>query len=130
MKYQRIRHTPRVEVGQVIVVPYGCGVAQTITPVFIGGSGRSGTTIALNLLKDHPQFHASLPREIKFLTARNGILDLLSIRPLSLEESAKGIRNNLIVRVVNLVKRVDVFTSIEGQRFSIWLFGSWWSETG
>ena len=67
MKYQRMRHTPRVEVGQVIVVPYGCGVAQIVTPVFIGGSGRSGTTIALNLLKDHPQFHASLPREIKFL---------------------------------------------------------------
>jgi hypothetical protein len=130
VKYQRMRHTPRVEVGQVIVVPYGCGVAQTITPVFIGGSGRSGTTIALNLLKDHPQFHASLPREIKFLTARNGILDLLSIRPLSLEESAKGIRNNLIVRAVNLVKREDVLTSKEGQRFRKRLFGSWWSETG
>ena len=105
-------------------------MAQTITPVFIGGSGRSGTTIALNLLKDHPQFHASLPREIKFLTARDGILDLLNIRPLSLEESAKGIRNNLIIRAQNLVKREDVLKSKEGERFRKRLFGPWWSETG
>lgn len=105
-------------------------MALTITPVFIGGSGRSGTTIALNLLKDHPQFHASLPREIKFLTARNGILDLLNMRPLSLEESAKGIKNNLSVRVITLIKRDDVLKSKEGQLFRKRLFGPWWSETG
>jgi hypothetical protein len=99
-------------------------VAQTITPVFIGGSGRSGTTIALNLLKDHPQFHASLPREIKFLTARNGALDLINGRPFTFEESFEGVRNNLVVRALTLLKKS------EGELFRKKLFGPWWSETG
>ena len=34
------------------------------------------------------------------------------------------------MRAVNLVKREDVLTSKEGQRFRKRLFGSWWSETG
>lgn len=99
-------------------------MAQTITPVFIGGSGRSGTTIALNLLKDHSQFHASLPREIKFLTARNGALDLLYDRPLTFEESFQGVKNNLAVRALTLLKKS------EHELFRKKLFGPWWSETG
>ena len=54
-------------------------------PLFVGGSGRSGTTIVLNLLKDHPQIHASLPREVKYLTSRFGIIDLNFSRTFSLD---------------------------------------------
>ncbi len=99
-------------------------MAYKFSPVFIGGSGRSGTTVTLNLLQRHPQFHASLPREIKFLTSRHGLLDLVYTRPFSVEEDFNGFRNNLITRAFPLLGRnkLDFFTKN--------LFDRWWSEEG
>ena len=99
-------------------------MAYKFSPVFIGGSGRSGTTVTLNLLQRHPQFHASLPREIKFLTSRHGLLDLVYTRPFSVEEDFHGFRNNLITRAFPLLGRnkLDFFTKN--------LFNRWWSEEG
>ena len=37
-------------------------------PIFIGGTGRSGTTIVGDLLNEHPEVRTSLPTEIKFLS--------------------------------------------------------------
>jgi hypothetical protein len=78
-------------------------VAHNFSPVFIGGSGRSGTTVTLNLLQRHPQFHASLPREIKFLTSRHGLLDLVYTRPFSVEEDLHGYRYNVVTRALPLL---------------------------
>ena len=99
-------------------------MAHNFSPVFIGGSGRSGTTVTLNLLQRHPQFHASLPREIKFLTSRHGLLDLVYTRPFSVEEDFNGFRNNLVTRAFPLLgrKKIDFFTKN--------LFDRWWSEEG
>jgi len=99
-------------------------VAYKFSPVFIGGTGRSGTTVTLNLLQRHPQFHASLPREIKFLTSRHGLLDLVYTRPFSVEEDFNGFRNNLVTRAFPLLGRnkLDFFTKN--------LFDRWWSEEG
>ena len=99
-------------------------MAYKFSPVFIGGTGRSGTTVTLNLLQRHPQFHASLPREIKFLTSRHGLLDLVYTRPLSVEENLHGYRYNLITRIFPLLGRnhLTYFTSN--------LFNRWWSEEG
>jgi hypothetical protein len=94
------------------------------TPLFTGGSGRSGTTIILNLLKDHPQVHSSLPREIKYLTSRFGLIDLNFGRPLSLEEDFKSRRNNLAATVLNLTGRK------KEQFFVKYLRTTWWSEMG
>jgi len=44
-------------------------------PVFIGGTGRSGTTITLKLLGKHSKFYASNPPELTLLTEREGLLD-------------------------------------------------------
>jgi len=44
--------------------------------LFIGGTGRSGTTIAGKLLSRHTEVKLSVPVEIKFLTSGNGLLDL------------------------------------------------------
>ena len=44
-------------------------------PLFIGGTGRSGTTITLNLLGTHSKVYATIPSEIKILTEKNGLLD-------------------------------------------------------
>jgi hypothetical protein len=94
------------------------------TPLFTGGSGRSGTTIILNLLKDHPQVHSSLPREIKYLTSRYGLNDLNFGRPLSLEEDLKNKKDNLAATVLNLIGRK------KEQFFVKYLTTTWWSEMG
>jgi hypothetical protein len=44
--------------------------------LFLGGTGRSGTTIAGKLLSRHTEVKLSVPVEIKFLTSGNGLLDL------------------------------------------------------
>jgi hypothetical protein len=93
-------------------------------PLFTGGTGRSGTTIILNLLKNHPQVHSSLPREIKYLTARYGLIDLNFGRSLSLEEDFKSKRNNLAARILNR------FGKKKKDRFLIYLNSKWWSEIG
>jgi hypothetical protein len=93
-------------------------------PLFIGGSGRSGTTIVLNLLKDHPQIHASLPREVKYLTSRFGLIDLNFSRTFSLEEDLKGRRNLIAAKIFN-------FVGIRKEKFfNSYITSSWWSEVG
>ena len=99
-------------------------MAYKFSPVFIGGSGRSGTTVTLNLLQRHPQFHASLPREIKFLTSRHGLLDLVYTRPFSVEEDLHGYRYNFVTRVLPLLRRDQM------EYFTNTLFNRWWSEEG
>ena len=93
-------------------------------PLFTGGSGRSGTTILLNLLKNHPQVHASLPREIKYLTSRFGLIDLNFGRPFRYEEDLRGVRNNIASNVFKLLgkKKFDLFL--------VYLTNTWWSEIG
>ena len=99
-------------------------MAHDFTPVFIGGTGRSGTTILLNLLNRHPDFHASMPREIKYLTSRHGLVDIALTRPFGIEENLKAKRNNLIARALPLlgVSKLSLFEKE--------LLGPWWSETG
>ncbi|MCF8534631.1 MAG: sulfotransferase [Candidatus Nanopelagicaceae bacterium] len=46
-------------------------------PIFVGGTGRSGTTIVGDLLGQHPAVFLSNPTEIKFFANRSGMLDLV-----------------------------------------------------
>lgn len=48
-----------------------------LLPVFIGGTGRSGTTVLGDLLNEHSQVRTSDPTEIKFLANRGGFLDVV-----------------------------------------------------
>lgn len=48
----------------------------TPTPVFSGGTGKSGTTIMGKLLGHHPAVLASRPREVRFVTGQDGLLHL------------------------------------------------------
>jgi hypothetical protein len=97
---------------------------SAFTPLFSGGSGRSGTTIIVNLLKSHPEIHSSLPREIKYLTSRYGLVDLNFGRSIRLEEDFKGLRNNLLARINNRIgkRKEEVFLT--------YLKSKWWSEVG
>ena len=46
-----------------------------VAPLFIGGTGRSGTTVLGDLLNEHSLVRTSIPTEIKFLANRGGFLD-------------------------------------------------------
>jgi len=48
-----------------------------VVPVFIGGTGRSGTTVLGDLLNEHSLVRTSNPTEIKFLANRGGFLDVV-----------------------------------------------------
>ena len=48
-----------------------------VIPVFVGGTGRSGTTVMGDLLGNHPDVRTSTPIEIKFLSNRSGLLDVV-----------------------------------------------------
>lgn len=99
-------------------------MTTAFTPLFSGGSGRSGTTVIVNLLKNHPKIHSSLPREIKYLTSRYGLVDLNFGRSIKLEEDFKGVRNNLAARINHrLGKRKE-------DKFLLSLKSKWWSEVG
>ena len=81
-------------------------MATEFTPLFTGGTGRSGTTIILNLLTRHPKFHASLPREIKYLTDRKGLIDFNFTRPLTEERSLKELRNSIAGKLLPIFVEV------------------------
>ena len=45
--------------------------------VLVGGTGRSGTTIAGRVLNKHPALALTTPREVRFLTGKGGIIETL-----------------------------------------------------
>jgi hypothetical protein len=48
-----------------------------VIPIFVGGTGRSGTSITLDLLGQHSEFYATSPLEVTVLTCKDGLLDCL-----------------------------------------------------
>ena len=50
---------------------------HSVVPIFIGGTGRSGTTVLGDLLNEHSLVRTSNPTEIKFLANRGGLLDVV-----------------------------------------------------
>ena len=99
-------------------------MASNFQPLFVGGSGRSGTTIAVNLLHKHSEVHSSMPREVKYLTSRFGLIDLIYGRPISLEEGLTGVRNNLVARALPIIGKSKINLFQKNMR------GTWWSEVG
>jgi hypothetical protein len=60
-------------------------------PIFIGGTGRSGTTIFGDMLNEHSLIRTSNPTEIKFLANRGGLLDVIFGSPTSKISDREGI---------------------------------------
>jgi hypothetical protein len=69
--------------------------------IFVGGTGRSGTTVIGKFLGQHPTVVATLPKEVRFITDPGGLIELVEEpEPASLE------------------------------RFLALLRGRWWSRAG
>ena len=52
--------------------------SSPLNPVFVGGTGRSGSTIVGDLLDHHPAITVTIPMEVRFITGNNGIADALA----------------------------------------------------
>lgn len=93
-------------------------------PLFSGGSGRSGTTIVVNLLTRHPEVHTSMPREIRYLTDTFGILDL-NFNSSRLAHGARiAIRNTFFVKFARFFGNRDIGIFLRR------LNNKWWSRVG
>jgi hypothetical protein len=99
-------------------------MSTPFTPLFSGGTGRSGTTAIVNLLNHHPQVHTSLPREIKYLTDRFGLLDLNFGRPIKFESSTEALVKRLSGNFGFIIGRSA--STFFNQRMS----NRWWQEVG
>jgi hypothetical protein len=53
--------------------------SRALEPVFVGGAGRSGTTILARLIGEHSRYY-TIPFEIRFHTGPIGLTDLLADR--------------------------------------------------
>ena len=51
------------------------GDSGPIRPVFVGGTGRSGTTVVGKLLHRHPDLTVTRPRELRFISSIGGVAD-------------------------------------------------------
>jgi hypothetical protein len=99
-------------------------MSTPFTPLFSGGTGRSGTTAIVNLLNHHPQVHTSLPREIKYLTDRFGLLDINFGRPIKFESSTEALVKRLSGNFGFIIGRSA--STFFNQRMS----NLWWQEVG
>ncbi|MEI7743080.1 MAG: sulfotransferase [Chloroflexota bacterium] len=57
-------------------LPAWSGPATTLPPLFVGGTGRSGTTITAKILGAHPDYWM-VPFEVRFLSDNGGLCDVV-----------------------------------------------------
>lgn len=101
-------------------------IFHKVIPVFVGGTGRSGTTVMGDLLGEHAQIRTSLPIEIKFLANRNGLLDLAFGR----DELQEKVRRKVSIfsirtRRKRRTRQAEKFAEIE-REFLDQLWQKWW----
>lgn len=93
-------------------------------PVFTGGTGKSGTTVVAALLGRHRDVYASVPREIRFLTDRAGLLQLCFGPP---RTASAGTRAAFAAHRSLLPSRNERAMLAE---FTAHMDGAWWRRPG
>ncbi len=100
-------------------------ITHKVIPVFVGGTGRSGTTVMGDLLGNHPDVRTSTPIEIKFLSNRSGLLDVVFGR----DDSAKKKESVSILHFRTYRKRrnreKEKFAAILDE-FEDLVWNKWW----
>ena len=87
-------------------------MGQGITPLFIGGTGRSGTTILWEYLKNNSKIASADLPEFRLLTAKNGLLDLYENNDLNTFKTyignALSNREDGMYRFIHSLKDTDI----------------------
>ena len=100
-------------------------IFHKVTPVFVGGTGRSGTTVMGDLLGKHPEIRTSTPIEIKFLSNRSGLLDVVFGR----DDAVKGMKEPVSIlhyrtyrkrRLREKEKLANILAEFEDQVWNKW----------
>jgi len=104
------------------------------SPIFVAGTGRSGTSQLANILGEHPQIHR-IPIETHFIVDPGGLRDLadaLTIRydPIVGDDALRRLSDYLTVRLVGRVDRDRGHTVPQaiGERHYWDAVGRLWSE--
>lgn len=93
-------------------------------PVFVGGTGRSGTTVVGDLLGQHEHIRTSVPIEIKFLANKSGLLQLVFGR--ETPDVHKNIALfNLRARRRRWISKREKFKKIQSE-FLDRIWNDWW----
>jgi hypothetical protein len=100
-------------------------IFHKVTPVFVGGTGRSGTTVMGDLLGMHPDVRTSTPIEIKFLSNRSGLLDVVFGRDESPNKKKEAVsifhyRTYRKRKLREKEKLADILTEFEDQVWNKW----------
>jgi hypothetical protein len=100
--------------------------SHRVVPVFVGGTGRSGTTVIGDLLGNHSKIRTSTPIEIKFLTNRSGLVDVVFGYNLEIEKKS-GKVSILNFRTYRKRKRKEKerFAKIFAE-FNKFIWEKWW----
>ena len=95
-----------------------------VRTVFVGGTGRSGTTVMGDLLGSHKEIRTSVPIEIKFLANKSGLLQLIFGRE-SADQREKIAAFNITDRIRRRRREKQAFIKIE-KEFLDRIWNNWW----
>ena len=100
-------------------------VGKSCIPIFIGGTGRSGTTIVGDLLGQHLAVSLSNPTEIKFFANRSGMLDLVfgrkdTFKPIPKFENYQSLQKRKKVIERNKAKEAAIESEFLSQLWGKW----------
>ena len=95
-----------------------------VRPVFVGGTGRSGTTVMGDLLGFHEDIRTSVPIEIKFLANKSGLLQLVFGRDTPSNQPKISIFNLRAQRIRRMSEKAK-FAKIQVE-FLDRIWNSWW----
>jgi hypothetical protein len=95
-----------------------------VRPVFVGGTGRSGTTVMGDLLGSHKDIRTSVPIEIKFLANKSGLLHLIFGRDKSDQKEKISILN-VTGRIRRRRRAKQALIKIE-KEFLDRIWNDWW----
>ncbi len=100
---------------------------QPLQPIFVGGTGRSGSTVVGYLLGAHPAIWNTLPREIRFLTDPDGLLDLtLGVHTRIQNLSTRSLPG--LDQLLGALRRHRVRDAVTREDFLRQMYGPWWQR--
>ena len=101
-------------------------MSSKVIPVFVGGTGRSGTTVVGDLLGNHSKIRTSTPIEIKFLTNKSGLVDVVFGYSSEIEKSAGKVSMlNFRTYRKRKQKERERFSKILAE-FNKFIWEKWW----